>query len=155
MSVYLMGIRRFEYKVLVRLNSIIEHRVLRGLVLAVTQLGEMITPFILAGIFLVNTATRPVAFLLAAAHFATFIPVQLIKEAVARPRPYQAYRNITNGGPSLKDYSFPRAIRLRPLPRQPCWLIFCGGSTSLYLGGTGWFNPDDLGCPLSHRRLHR
>ena len=107
MSVYLMGIRRFEYKVLVRLNSIIEHRVLRGLVLAVTQLGEMITPFILAGIFLVNTATRPVAFLLAAAHFATFIPVQLIKEAVARPRPYQAYRNITNGGPSLKDYSFP------------------------------------------------
>ena len=45
--------------------------------------------------------------MLAAAHYATYIPVHLIKEAVARPRPYQAYRTITNGGPSLRDYSFP------------------------------------------------
>ncbi|NLW59138.1 MAG: phosphatase PAP2 family protein [Firmicutes bacterium] len=107
MSVYLLGIKRFEYKVLVRLNSIIAHRVLRGLVLAVTHLGDLVTPFVLAGLFLFNAGTRPVGIMLAAAHFTTYIPVQLIKEAVARPRPYQAYRNISNGGPSLKDYSFP------------------------------------------------
>lgn len=107
MSVYLLGFKRFEYKVLVRLNSIIEHRVLRGLVLAVTQLGELITPFILAGLFLFSAKTRPMGIMLAAAQYATYIPVYLIKEAVARPRPYQAYKTITNGGPSLKDYSFP------------------------------------------------
>ena len=86
MSVYLLGIKRFEYKVLVRLNSIIAHRVLRGLVLAVTHLGDLVTPFVLAGLFLFNAGTRPVGIMLAAAHFTTYIPVQLIKEAVARPR---------------------------------------------------------------------
>ena len=40
---YLLGLNGLS-KVLVRLNRIIEHRVLRGMVLAVTQLGELVTP---------------------------------------------------------------------------------------------------------------
>lgn len=107
MSVYLLGIKRFEYKVLSVLNTITEQRFLRVFVLALTQLGASITPFLLAGLFLLGEGTRPVGIMLAAAHFCTELPVRLIKEAVARPRPYQTYCNITNGGPALKDYSFP------------------------------------------------
>ena len=107
MSENLLGIKRFEFKVLSTLNVITNQKLLRTLVLTITQLGESITPLVLAGLFLLREATRPLAILLAAAHFCTIIPVQLIKDAVARPRPYQTYRNIRNGGPALKDYSFP------------------------------------------------
>ncbi len=107
MSVYLLGIKRFEHKVLSTLNTITDYKFLRSLVLTITQLGTTTTPLLLAGLFLLKDATRPVGFLLAAAHYCTLIPVLLIKNAVARPRPYQTYSNITNGGPALKDYSFP------------------------------------------------
>ena len=107
MSEYLLSIKRFEYKVLSVLNIITNQKLLRSLVLSITQLGTTTTPLLLAGLFLSREETRAMGIFLAAAHFCTNIPVQLIKDAVARPRPYQAYSSINNGGPALKDYSFP------------------------------------------------
>ncbi|HBG15167.1 MAG TPA: hypothetical protein DDW93_00175 [Firmicutes bacterium] len=107
MSAYILGLKRFEYKLLSVLNLITEKKFMRSIVLSLTQLGDSITPLVLVMFFSMRESTRTIALTLAAAHFCTNIPVQMIKNMVARPRPYQTYSNICNKGPALKDYSFP------------------------------------------------
>ena len=107
MSAYILGLKRFEYKIVSTLNLITEQKIMRTIVLGLTHLGDSITPIVLVMVFSIRPSTRIIALTLAAAHFCTRIPVQVIKNKVARPRPYQAYSNINNKGPILRDYSFP------------------------------------------------
>ena len=61
MSAYILGLKRFEYKLLSVLNLITEKKFMRSIVLSLTQLGDSITPLVLVMFFSMRESTRTIA----------------------------------------------------------------------------------------------